>query len=248
MTEERCPPRKRAGIELGALMACALWVGAALVGCERKADPHDAPPSTEAGPLEELPSLELRDDTPGLLLTWVDEQGDFHIAQAPSQVPESARETVRVVVQGKPAGTTESVYVANLRQKGADGRYPVRTMKRSEWDELGAARRRARLAELEPPVQTPPPDAASGVIIYGADWCKPCHLAEDYLRERKVPVVMKDIEEDPAAHEEMKRKLAAANLRGASIPVIDVGGTLVVGFSPRTLDAALKKLPPSTTP
>lgn len=248
MTEERCLRNQRAGVELGVLVACALWSVAALVGCERKADPHDTPPSTEAGPTEELPPLELRDDTPGLLLTWVDEQGDFHIAQTPSQVPESARETVRVVVQGKPAGTAESVYVANLRQKGADGRYPVRTMKRSEWDEHGAARRRARLAELEPPVQTPPPDAAGGVIIYGADWCKPCHLAENYLRQRKVPVVMKDIEEDPEAHAEMKRKLAAANLRGASIPVIDVGGTLVVGFSPRTLDAALKKLPPSATP
>lgn len=238
----------RAGVELGMLLAGALWFSAALLGCEREADPHDVPPSTEAGPVEELPPLEVRDDTPGLLLTWVDDQGDFHIAQTPDQVPEHARETVRVVVQGKPTGTAESVYVTNLRQKGPDGRYPVRTMKRSEWDELGAARRRTRLAEIEPPVQTPPPDASAGVIIYGADWCKPCHMAENYLRERKIPVVMKDIEQDPAAHEEMKRKLAAANLRGASIPVIDVGGTIVVGFSPRSLDAALKKLSPAATP
>lgn len=248
MTETK--PSLQRGSVASAFAACALVLAPCFLGCERKAEPHDTPKGAEAPPAEgeRLPPLEVRDDTPGLLLTWVDEEGEFHVAQRPDQVPESARETVRVVVQGKPAGTAQSIYVANLSRKEADGRYPVRTMGRSEWDELGAARRQARLKELAPPVETPPPGASAGAIIYGADWCKPCHLAEDYLRQRKVPVVMKDIEQDPAAHAEMKRKLAAANLRDASIPVIDVGGTLLVGFSARSLDAALKKLPPAATP
>ena len=40
------------------------------------------------------------------------------------------------------------------------------------------------------------PAAASDVtvIIYGADWCKPCHQAEDYLRSKGVRVVKKDVE------------------------------------------------------
>lgn len=240
-TDER-PTRRLLGV------VCLLGAMAFLPQCERKAEPHDAPtdapgaptPTPEAG----LPPLELRDDTPGTLLTWVDEGGDFHVAQRPDQVPEAARTKVRVVVQGKPAGTPETVYVADLSQKGADGRYPVRTMPRTAWDEIGADRRKARMEELEPPVQEAAPGPGGPVVIYGADWCKPCHQAEDYLRERKVAVVLKDIEQDPAAQEEMKRKLTAANLRGASIPVIDVGGTLLVGFSPRALDAALKKLPP----
>lgn len=228
----------------GPLLALLALVG--LPHCERKADPYDAPAQpteAEAPSGERLPPLELRDDTPGTLLTWVDDEGEFRVAQRPADVPEAARATVRVVVQGKPAGTPETVYVADLTQKQADGRYPVRTMPRAAWDELGAERRQARIKELTPPVEEVPPGSGGPVVIYGADWCKPCHQAEDYLRQRKVAVVLKDIEQDPAAQAEMQRKLAAANLRNASIPVIDVGGTLLVGFSPRALDAALAKLP-----
>jgi glutaredoxin len=219
------------------------------VGCERKAEPHDSAPAPAGEPSrgDALPPLELRDDTPGALITWVDQEGEFRVAQRPEQVPAEARGTVRVVLQNQPAGTPESVYVADLTRKAPDGTYPVRTLPRAEWDALGSERRQARIAKLAPPVAAVPP-GGSPVVIYGADWCKPCHLAEDYLRERKVPVVLKDIEEDPAARDEMKTKLSAANLRDASIPVIDVGGTLLVGFSPRALDAAIAKLPPAQPP
>lgn len=78
------------------------------------------------------------------------------------------------------------------------------------------------------------------VIIYGASWCGPCHQAADYLKARGVAYVMKDIEETPAANAEMKGKLAGAGRPGGSIPVIDVAGTILVGFSPRALDEALE--------
>lgn len=227
--------------------ACLIAALSLLTGCDRKAEPHDSPAPTEAPTTEAaLPPLELRDDTPGALLTWVDETGEFRVAQRVDDIPAASRETVRVVVQGKPAGTPELVYVANLTQRAPNGTYPVRTMPRSEWDSIGADRRKARMQELVPPVAAPAP-GGSQVVIYGADWCKPCHQAEAYLRERNVPVVLKDIDEDAAARAEMKAKLSAANLRDASIPVIDVGGTLLVGFSPRALDAALKKLPKAPT-
>jgi hypothetical protein len=39
----------------------------------------------------------------------------------------------------------------------------------------------------------------------------------------------------------MARKLARAGQRGAAIPVIDVGGQILVGFDPRALDDALRR-------
>ena len=39
----------------------------------------------------------------------------------------------------------------------------------------------------------------------------------------------------------MMRKLKSAGMGGASIPVIDVHGTILRGFSPRALDAAIRK-------
>jgi len=77
------------------------------------------------------------------------------------------------------------------------------------------------------------------VIIYGASWCGPCHQAADYLRKKGVPYVLKDIEEDANAGREMRAKLNNAGMRAGSIPVIDVRGKLLVGFSAQAVDEAL---------
>jgi glutaredoxin len=201
----------------------------------------------------ELPALSINKDTPNLLLTWVDEKGDFHVVQKPDAVPAEGKKSVRVVVVGREDGTGELVYVADLNETAPDGSYRVKTMSRSAWDEIGAGRRKARLEALAP---TPPPapsaePAASGAkqqspdariiaVIYGASWCKPCHSAADYLKARGITVIQKDIEASEAAQAEMQQKLARAGRGGASIPVIDIMGQLLVGFSPGALDQALQ--------
>ena len=78
-------------------------------------------------------------------------------------------------------------------------------------------------------------------IVYGADWCKPCHLAEDYLKRKGARVVKKDIEEDESAAAEMRRKLKRAGMGGSSIPILDIGGTMLKGFSEKAIDSALKR-------
>ena len=50
-------------------------------------------------------------------------------------------------------------------------------------------------------------------------------------------VTHKDID-DPNVNEEMRDKLAAAGLKSGSIPVFDVGGKILVGFSEDSLDTA----------
>jgi len=148
------------------------------------------------------------------------------------------------------------VYVADLSRKNPDGTYPVKVISRSAWDEKGASRRKARREALAPPSQSAPPGASGSgapaasaaiptgkvvAIIYGADWCKPCHDAARYLKQRGVLVVEKNVEEDAAAQQEMRKKLERAKLPGASIPVIDVMGQVLVGFSPRALERAIEQ-------
>ena len=230
-------------------------VGAAcvLVGCDR--DPGDSHHST-APKSNELPPLELKDDTPNLLLTWLDEKGEFHVVQKIADVPENAREHVRVVQTTSADGSGDLLYVADLTKKEASGNYHVETMARSQWDELGASRRRKRLEALAPsarpefppvPSATAQPASALSAIIYGAEWCKPCHQAEAYLKSRGVKVVHKDIERDPGAAKEMQAKLAKAGLNTGSIPVIDLGGQLFRGFSPSALDRAISSQRKSET-
>jgi glutaredoxin len=202
-----------------------------------------------------LPELKLTEDTPDLLLTWVDTKGDAHAVSKPSDVPTEGRDHVRVVVTTREEGTRDLFYVTNLTAKGEDGTYPVSTLTRREWDNLITGRRAALTAPAdsagtpngpENPAAGGAPDlvdkvqpAGFTVIVYGASWCGACHQAVAYLKRRKVPVVEKDIEQDPAAENEMRSKLARAGVHGGSIPVIDVKGKILVGFEPHALEAAM---------
>jgi glutaredoxin len=216
-------------------------------GCRKPGPSGD---DGSSGPTSgELPPLELRDDTRDLLLTWVDEKGDFSVAQSVADVPAERREKVRVVIAKREEGTRELVYVADLRQKRPDGTYTVATMTRAQWDEVGASLRKSRLEALAPSAagsQVPPaPSAARAgdvvVVIYGSASCSACREAARFLKERGVKVVEKRIDENEVARAEMAEKLRRANLpdRGA-IPVLDVGGRMLVGFDPVVLDAAIR--------
>jgi glutaredoxin len=224
-----------------------------LSACRRPSGPERQGESAPAAVQHEgLPPLALDDATQGMLLTWADEQGDFHVAEGIEQVPAERRDKVRVVLRDKSDGTGELVYVADLRAK-QDGHYPVSVVSRSEWEEVGAAKRKVRMEALAPgakppeaPALVPPeggtlaPGAAVSAIIYGADWCKPCHDAERYLKGLGVQVTKKNIEQSQAAAAEMQAKLARIKRGGASIPVIDVMGQLFVGYNPNVLKHAVE--------
>jgi hypothetical protein len=62
-----------------ALAIAAAAVGAGGAGCKDRPDDGTAPQAAAA----ELPALDLRDDTPNLLLTWIDDKGDAHVELRP---------------------------------------------------------------------------------------------------------------------------------------------------------------------
>jgi glutaredoxin len=241
------------------VIAVSLALGS---GCScNKRDDGTAPLDEDA----KLRPLSLRDDTPDVLLTWIDAKGDTHTDMTPHDVPEVGKSMVRVVAGDRTEGLGAVFYIADLTRKNVDGTYPVQSMPRRAF-EAEIARRRAEATQpndrrddprpTDPPRDNDPrdepkrpdghkndlPPVAEGaaVIIYGASWCGPCHLAEAYLKRRHVKYVMKDIEQTPGAADEMRQKLARAGRRGGSIPVIDVRGTLLVGFSEESLEEALQ--------
>ncbi|WP_437776685.1 glutaredoxin domain-containing protein [Sorangium sp. So ce1097] len=246
--------RARRAAALLAIAAAALGPAA----CTEKRDDGTTPAQAPA----ELPPLELRDDTANLMLTWIDEKGDTHVELRPADVPAEGRSMVRAMLSDRTEGTRDVFYVADLTQKRPDGTYAVRSMPRREWESLLEKRRAEHLAKTAPPPAAPGGSAGAGgpagpgapsqlagvtVIIYGASWCKPCHQAADYLRAKGVASIVKDIEEDPAAAAEMQDKLAKSHQRGGSIPIIDVRGQILVGFSPHALDQALARAARGTT-
>ena len=221
-------------------------------GCKRKVDvAAEAVPAT--------PSVD--DKSEGLLLTWIDDKGEFHTEQRVTDVSASGRDivSVRVLDPAKEvAAGADRVFIADLRTAQADGTYPVRVATRAEFDDVAVARRaKSGIAVLAPRAAggaggaaadggagtdpQNPGDVANrpAVIIYGASWCGPCHQAAAYLKQKGVRFVEHDIEQDSSAAREMRAKLAKAGVRGGSIPVLDVRGRILVGFDARAVDSAL---------
>jgi len=102
-----------------------------------------------------------------------------------------------------------------------------------------ASPRRARPPRAAPPDPDQVWGGSSGeVIIYTATWCAACKRAMAHMDEAGVDYVNKDIEDDPGAQEEYLEK--SGGRRG--IPLIDVGGQIMQGYSKRGLDRLLASL------
>lgn len=77
------------------------------------------------------------------------------------------------------------------------------------------------------------------VTIYSASWCAFCHAAKAYLDKLGVKYLDKDIESDPKIAQE------AMDTSGQTgIPVLNIGGEIIIGFDRPKIDHALheKKL------
>lgn len=73
------------------------------------------------------------------------------------------------------------------------------------------------------------------VTVYSASWCAFCHAAMQYLDKLGIKYEIKDVESSREIAEE------AVNKSGQmGIPVIDIGGDIVIGFDRPKIDAMLK--------
>lgn len=78
-------------------------------------------------------------------------------------------------------------------------------------------------------------DATKHITIYSAPWCAFCHAAKQYFDSKGIAYTEKDVDEDPANARESVEKSGQTG-----IPVIDIDGTIIVGFDRPKIDAALQ--------
>lgn len=71
------------------------------------------------------------------------------------------------------------------------------------------------------------------VVMYATAWCGYCRKTREFLSERGVPYVEQDIERSAEA----RRRYQALNGRG--VPLLVIRGTVVQGYSPKAILAAL---------
>jgi glutaredoxin 3 len=76
---------------------------------------------------------------------------------------------------------------------------------------------------------------AKKVLVYSTAACPYCVLAKNYLDSKKVAYEAFDVGADRAKAEEMIKKSGQMG-----VPVLDIGGKIIVGFDKAAIDAALK--------
>src|SRR5690349_2278760 len=96
-------------------------------GCRKKSE-------TVAEAPQEPPAVS--DATTGLLLTWVDDKGEFHVEQRAADVPAASRDVVKVRDPGRDPLSGDRIFVADLRTAAPDGSYPVKIVASNEFEDI----------------------------------------------------------------------------------------------------------------
>lgn len=194
-----------------------------------------------------------------VVYSWVDANGRIRMAARPEDVPEAFRSRVVVTDTSRDRTArlkTRRVMVVDLRRD--DGRKPLnyslvdldrlaaehgKPIERADPGQLGRrmvaklAQATRRLLGLPLAAETVRPR----VILYSTPWCGFCKKAARHLRQKKVAFSERDIENDRLAAAELSHKLRRAGLSNAGVPVLDIDGTLVIGFDVERIDRLLAK-------
>ena len=236
--------------------------GAALWGCGGQAGISDAAVVVRSGSAAAGDQVASR---PGVVYSWVDDQGRIRMASRAQDVPAARRGRVVVNDLGKPRRErleANLALVVDLRRSGPDGplNYSLVDLAALSGEQrngqaasgpgelgrraaaaLAAAARKLLGVRLERfrPVQ---------VVLYMAPWCGFCKKAAAYLREQGITFRQRDIEKDPGAAAELAGKLERAGLRGGGIPVLDIAGRLVVGFDRTRIERLLESVDTGGSP
>jgi glutaredoxin 3 len=74
------------------------------------------------------------------------------------------------------------------------------------------------------------------ITVYSTTWCGFCHMAKQYFDKLGVKYEDKDVEKNPDAAVEAVKKSGQMG-----VPVIDIDGTVILGFDRPRIDQALRE-------
>ena len=74
------------------------------------------------------------------------------------------------------------------------------------------------------------------VIVYSTQICPYCVMAKNYFKDNNIPFEDIDVSKDKGKGEEMVKKSGQMG-----VPVIDIDGSIVVGFQPQVFKDLLNK-------
>jgi glutaredoxin len=207
-------------------------------------------------------SLAVENDTQAasqMVYSYVDKRGRIQMVSRLEDVPKEYQDQILATDTSRSREqrlNSSKVVVLDLRKDGVEG--PI-NYSLIDLDKIDQARPTARTPQDAAQLGRWVADKAvnklrsslglasagssegSPIILYSAPWCGFCKKAARYLEKKGVAFVELNIEQDRHAAFELSKKLRAANLSGSGIPVLDISGTIVVGFNKERIDELLNE-------
>jgi len=245
----RCPRH------LVLVVMALIWL--VLPACSDKTKPKPQEQQAE----ESLAAMTINDETPNVLYTYMDDQGQFITVEKAADVPELFRSDVIVVnlnLAPEARQSTDKVVVADLTDK-SEGHFKIRVEPRAQFENSLKQLRQWKVSRTRKAMpdtgirphnlgQQKPLPKSDTVVLYGTSWCGYCARTRDFLRKNKVEFVEKDIEKDDQAALEMQTKCDMAQAPCNGVPVVDWKGVLIPGFHEEQYKRMLTDPPPPPQP
>jgi len=76
--------------------------------------------------------------------------------------------------------------------------------------------------------------AGGGIALYATEWCGYCQKTREFFAENDIEYVEYDIEKSAERNREHKE------LGGRGVPLVNVGGTIIHGYDPSRIRAAIR--------
>jgi len=199
-----------------------------LVACPRK----DTAESPDAGG-EKFEKLTITDEADHFLFTYLLADGSFETVEKISEVPEEARDQVIVIdtqLSPNKRRSSKIIYVADLTQKREDGTYSCRPVSRFKFERDLLREPGSASSVLPPECKDLVDSPRDRVILYSTEWCGVCKATSEFLKKEGIPYEEKDVEKTAGAQQELACKALKAGKKINGVPVLDIGGTLLLGF------------------
>jgi glutaredoxin len=219
-----------------------------LSACPNKEKSTDSPKEIE----QDFAEIKIKDDSTQLLFTYLLADGNFKTVEKIADVPEKARSQVIVFdtsLSPEERGSSQLVYVADLTDKLPDGSYRYSLVSRFEFERNLLREPGSHSSVLPEKCQDLEPSPKDRILLYSAEWCGVCKATADFLQKEGIPFEKRDIEKNPKAQQELSCKALKSGQRINGIPVLDIGGALMLGLDRDKIVELARKLKkkPATT-
>jgi glutaredoxin len=199
-----------------------------LVGCPKKGT-QEIPD----GGVEKFEKLAITDEADHFLFTYLLADGSFETVEKMADVPEGARDQVIVIdtkLSPNKRQSSKIIYVADLTQKREDGTYSCRPVSRFKFERDLLREPGSASSVLPPECKDLAGSPKDRVILYSAAWCGVCKATAEFLKKESIPYEEKDMEKTAGAQQELACKALKSGKRINGVPVLDIAGTLLLGF------------------